>query len=328
VKAFVTQADFTCRNIGLKPFERPNVTISAPVGDGGRCKNRSDDVKTIQIALNSFSALDGGSSPSLVPDGICGRLTKAAILHFQKKWEADLSPFSPDGVVDIDGPTIKRFRKGAGTPATSAQQFAAHLARVTEIITTARAAITLARASQQLTGMSSSLPSISDFSIAALARIERHFHVSKTSNPSLAITRVEQVYLDMQRAIGHIPQGVVLLVDEPPSFAVGAFMFTAGGGYRHHLPGDVFNGTNLPIDSIYLCPRSRTLIGDNFVYAIIHELGHYVGPDSSEDFAYFHKDPQKYRNLTPEFAFRNADCYSQFAFDAVGKRDFKIEQGG
>jgi hypothetical protein len=328
VKAFVTQADFTCLNIVVNRVEPRKVTIHDPVGDGGRCRNRHDDVKAIQTALNAFSPLDGGPSPPLVPDGICGRLTKAAILHFQQKWKDDLLPFLPDGIIDKDGPTIKRLRQGPGASATPAQQFAANRARVTEIITTAQAALTLAKTSPLLTGIPSSLPSISDFSNAALEKVKRHFHVDKTAKPLLQITRIEQVFLDMQRAIGHIPQGVVLFVDEPPSFGAGSFMFTAGGGFRHHLRDDVFDGTNLPVDSIYLCPRSRTLIGDNFVYAVIHELAHYVGPDLSTDFAYFHKDPQKYRSLTPDLAFLNGDCYSQFSFDAIGRRDFIIHQGG
>src|SRR5258708_4060479 len=161
----------------------------------------------------------GGPSPPLVPDGICGRLTKGAILDFQKKWKDDLLPFLPDGIIDKDGPTIKRLRQGPGASATPAQQFAAHRARV--------AALTLAKTSPLLTGIPSSLPSISDFSNAALEKVERHFHVRKTTNPLPQITRIEQVFLDMQRAIGHIPQGIVLFVDEPPSFAVGSFMFTA-----------------------------------------------------------------------------------------------------
>jgi hypothetical protein len=322
LKAFVTQGDFTCQSSVIMRIGPRNVTIHAPVGDGARCGNHHDDVKAIQTALNTFSPLDGGPSPPLVLDGKCGRLTKAAILHFQQKWKEDLSPFLPDGVVDPDGPTIKRLSKGPGRPATPSQQFAAHRARLIEIITAAQAALTLAKTDFLLKG----IPSIPDFSRAALERVNRHFHVRKTANPLLQITRIEQVFLDMQRAIGHIPQGIVLFVDEPPSFAVGHFMFSAGGGYRHHLPTDVFDRTNLPIDSIYLCPRSRTLIGDNFVYAVIHELGHYVGPDSSDDFAYFHKNPEKYRSLTPEAAFLNADCFSQFSFDAIGKRDFRVHQ--
>jgi len=41
---------------------------------------------------------------------------------------------------------------------------------------------------------------------------------------------------------------------------------------------------------------------------MIHELAHYVPPMSLQigDQAYFRKDPQKYRNLDPEKAYRNA----------------------
>ena len=43
-----------------------------------------------------------------------------------------------------------------------------------------------------------------------------------------------------------------------------------------------------------------------------------------DDFAYFHKDPNKYANLSPALTLRNADCYSQFAYDAIGKANFNI----
>jgi hypothetical protein len=66
---------------------------------------------------------------------------------------------------------------------------------------------------------------------------------------------------------------------------------------------------------------------------MIHELAHYVGPipkafviDGIEDHAYFHKGSQSYKNLAPEKAFKNADCYAQFAFDAVGKPDYDATQ--
>ena len=114
-------------------------------------------------------------------------------------------------------------------------------------------------------------------------------------------------------AIGHIPQGVILAMDEPPEIAVGSFMFTFMGGYNLLTSKENFKGISLA--SIYLCPKSKTLDQDAFVYAMIHELAHYVGPTKNgiDDFAYFHKDPVKYANLFSPLRTRNADCYSQFA---------------
>ena len=106
-------------------------------------------------------------------------------------------------------------------------------------------------------------------------------------------------------------------------------MFSFMGGYHRRLlnPGDsppVSDG--IDTTSIYFCPAARTLNGEAFAYAMTHELAHYVGPmeNGIDDNAYFHKTPDKYRNLTPTAAFHNADSYAQFAFDAVGKPDFDV----
>lgn len=314
LRVFVTQPDFTCI---LNHVHRLVITIQAPVGTGGRCANRVDDVKVIQTALNRFDPVDGGPSPRLDPDGNCGRLTKAAILHFQEKWKADLVPFKPDGVIDVNGPSIARLRKGAGAPASAASLLLRHRARIVEILTAVQAALTLAN---------SALLNLDSLGIGrdALAKVERHFHVQTTNSPLHQLTLIQQIYLDMQRAIGHTPQGPALVLDEPPRIAVGSFMFAAAGGFRAHLPTDLLpNG--LPPDSIYLCPRSRTLNTEAFSYALIHELSHFVGPETLGDVAYFHKDQQAYRNLTALQALQNADSYSQFAFDAVGKPDFRAD---
>jgi hypothetical protein len=96
------------------------------------------------------------------------------------------------------------------------------------------------------------------------------------------------------------------------------------GGYHFISTNETFEG--LPVSSIYLCPKAKTLDRDAFVYAMIHELAHFTGPKDNgvDDFAYFHKDPNKYANLSPALTLRNADCYSQFAYDAIGKANFNI----
>ena len=114
-------------------------------------------------------------------------------------------------------------------------------------------------------------------------------------------------------------------MDEPPQIATGFIMFAYDNGYTYRGQTDV-SSDGLHYGSIYLCPRSRALNQEEFAYAMIHELGHYVPPLGLQivDNAYYHKDPQKYNRLDPEKAYRNADCYSQFAFDAIGKPGFKV----
>src|SRR5258708_12955785 len=57
------------------------VAISAPVGRGPLARNQSDDVRTIQDALNQVTVAGaaGGPIPFLAADGICGPRTNAPI---------------------------------------------------------------------------------------------------------------------------------------------------------------------------------------------------------------------------------------------------------
>jgi hypothetical protein len=80
-------------------------TISASVGEGS--VNRPADVRTIQEMLNKALPGWGGPTPKLALDGICGRLTKAAIRRFQ---QVQLSTyFTPDGRVDPRQKTLLRL---------------------------------------------------------------------------------------------------------------------------------------------------------------------------------------------------------------------------
>ncbi len=83
-----------------------NVKISASVGRSG--VNRADDVRAIQRLLNDVSVANGGPTPSLVVDGICGPRTTDAIQKFQLKhfgWKG------ADGRVDPDGPTLRKLNE-------------------------------------------------------------------------------------------------------------------------------------------------------------------------------------------------------------------------
>jgi len=158
---------------------------------------------------------------------------------------------------------------------------------------------------------------IKDFLVA-----DRHFHVKKSNNPSAHLARLRYAYSCMLTAIGYIPKGVILAVDEPPQIATSALMFTFMDGYND--PTGKWRG--IPRSSIYLCPAARTLGDDSFVYAMIHELAHFANK-GVDDHAYFHKQRHVYEHLSTELAFGNADCYAHFAFEAIGKSNFNIRMG-
>lgn len=307
------------------------VVITAAVGNQPppRCPNRAGDVRTIQLALNKFTPLEGGPAPPLAPDGIFGPKTRDAIYHFQKKW--DIKPKGwkvPDGIVDPEGPTIQRLRKGSGPAANLPVEFMGRIPRVIGVLTGARAALTLARTFVQRAGgggIGGSFPPFESIGQAEARKVDRHFHIAGLANPLGRLAEIDTMFLNMLTAIGFVPQGVVLAADEPPGMAQGSFMFTFAGGYHYRSRTDTFEGIH--VGSIYLCPKSRTLGEDAFAYAMVHELAHYTGPQVNgiTDHAYFHKNAEAYRRLTPQLAFRNADSYSQFAFDAIGKPDFRVD---
>jgi hypothetical protein len=78
--------------------------LTASVGEGGR--NAPDDVRVVQSKLNGVSTDQGGPLPLLDVDGICGPKTKGAILHFQRRYPAELIS---DGRIDRDKNTWKKL---------------------------------------------------------------------------------------------------------------------------------------------------------------------------------------------------------------------------
>ena len=45
-----------------------------------------------------------------------------------------------------------------------------------------------------------------------------------------------------------------------------------------------------------------------------------------DDRAYFRNDPEKYRNMSPDEAIWNADTYSMYEFEVIGKPEFSAIQ--
>src|SRR5262245_2070447 len=75
------------------------IAIFEPVGQGPLARNRPNDVKTIQEALNQVTVLGqvGGPLPFLTVDGLVGPNTRAAILNFQ---QVQVPSINPDGLVE------------------------------------------------------------------------------------------------------------------------------------------------------------------------------------------------------------------------------------
>jgi hypothetical protein len=338
VQALVFNANHVCTTQALGGGGSADFAISAPVGatTSGRVRNLPGDTRKIQTALNRFPPRDGGPDPKLVVDGDCGRLTKGTILSLQKKF--NLTPKkkdTPDGIVDVNGPTIDRLRAGPGRVPDGPKEFFARIPQVVGIATAARAALDAAIFRLQFGTRPGGLPGLDQLGQLAVDRAERHFHINSTQDPIARLRKVQQLFFRMQTAIGFVPKGMFLAVDEPPESAVGAFFFTVAGGFDIRDPDAKFDGTDLPVNSIYICPKGRALSEDGFAYGMIHELAHFVGPQHPDkaddpDFAItdigaFHRGT--IARLSADQAIRNADSYSQFAFDAIGKPNFNVDTG-
>lgn len=328
----VMSAGWTCAPARLYRGlpEDGTITISAPVGPARppRCLNVPKDVETIQGALNQFSYTEGGPENRLVVDGIMGPLTAAAIKRFQEKWGLKPKGWNHvDGIVDPNGKTIRRLRMGPNYNRGSLPAlFVSRIPRVMQIVTAARAALTSAKRYYTRKRILGDLPSLVRFGEADAKKVDRHFHVAKLPDPVRRIEQIEKIFFAMQTAIGYVPMGLLLAVDEPPGIARGSIMFTFMSGYHQRKQSDV-DPNGLAYASIYLCPYARSLQPESFVYCMIHELAHFVGPIGMQidDHAYYHQNSAEYFRLGPEQAYRNADSYSRYAFDVIGKPDLKLE---
>jgi hypothetical protein len=96
------------------------VSISRSVGAGGA--NLRADVLTIQNALNRVPDLQGGASPALTLDGLCGPLTTGAIRRFQT---AQFPEVPADARIDPGQRTLRRLNDllARGAPLSFAAGF-------------------------------------------------------------------------------------------------------------------------------------------------------------------------------------------------------------
>lgn len=125
----------------------------------------------------------------------------------------------------------------------------------------------------------------------------------------------------MQTAIGHIPQGIMLVSDEPCEKFRGSLAYAYAGGYDLSVWTTVNQG--IAAATIWLCPRLQSVDRESFTCILIHELAHFVGPQVGtgqdiNDHAYHHKG-NGLAKLLPWQRLHNADSFAQFAFDAAGR---------
>jgi hypothetical protein len=312
--------------------------ISASVGERG--VNLPADVMHVQQLLNGISPGQGGPQPALKVDGIVGPFTLRAISRFQSR---NLG-FS-DGRVDPGGRTITELEQRAevdtsvdalkpaakpATPANSAGNsvMAQSIRRAiaTSVIPDARRALekTLLELDQirlqLLRAGTSLLPAPKSEAV-----LNRHFATAALSNSAkvASLLFIQSTVANMKAVVdgrkgffGGDPFGPNMIeadpIPPPPKDIRNAFAYspTQTGNKKRQAKLGV-SPSRLYLTSL-IDGRSR----DFFLYALMHELAHFVDNEKVAaivDHAYGHQD--SYQTLAHPLRLRNAECYGLLAFE-------------
>ena len=167
------------------------IAISQPVGQGFGARNLSDDVKTIQEALNqvALQGEPGGPIPFLKVDGIKGPKTQAAILDFQRKQVKDINA---DGLIEPEGKTLLRLN--ALVAPVSKFDLNAKLAAALPLVR-----MSLAAAISNMTAIITSGPVPAGPAAVAADQLKRHFKLDTLSASDQSAGRLNlfETYTEM-----------------------------------------------------------------------------------------------------------------------------------
>lgn len=278
------------------------VAISASVGAGGA--NRPADVRAIQQALNDLPPGSGGPVPPLKVDGICGPLTRAAILKFQ---QAHMG-LAKDARVDRGGSTLSEINASLDPSLRAADPKS--LAMESVPVSAFWTRLALAALNGPLVGNTR-------------AALDTHFHTASGPKPEahylqfirLNYTRVlhileiaGQVFRSRSDAQATADQGVDPADGEPfpaYTFFAGSINFTRN--FKPFKSGDGFG------------PMCRAAM-------VLHEPVHFIDrrADVNND---FYEHGSQYDSLTPEQAIHNPSSYVCFAEQITFGSDVRFGAG-
>ena len=358
ISAVVRYSNGECRDMYLEDRvqSRGGIELSASVGVNGI--NQRDDVRTIQKALNNVSLANGGPRTPLIVDGICGEKTKKAIQEFQLKhfgWKG------ADGRVDSDQVTIRKLRECQENKTIQAPQQNQNKNKLSSnqndlepnpyvipaIYTCIPEAMRWIRSAKRvldfarifLEGRNTfTKPGQKEYGL-----VSKYFHTDKVSKNQAAssISFINQIYLNMEMAIGHISPltsyGSGYFQEDPTvgnneKGSYNAYSFYGGWTRRNPKTGlprmskeDNYVGPNLRQDTIFFATNNIVNRRPEFyTLLIVHELSHFVGPEVAlpnriGDHSYRHR--ANFFKLNNYLATRTADCYAFFAGEAKLHRE-------
>lgn len=322
--------DNKCRPLHFENgYSAGSIVIGASVGIKG--VNQTEDVRTIQQALNDVPESEGRPLPLLVTDGICGNKTKDAIQKFQLKhfgWKL------ADGRVDPYRQTIAKLNqlvRGSGYSigtGSKENRIPRAVEMLNETLSLVRAARANLHAAIPVVNLSDFSSPFSVFSRAELMKkVNAHFRVDDypVSQRSKILQQLLKIYERMLEVFSRRggPWGTAIFELDPINQKNLAYTF--GGGFFRGGRTSVINRTSLREDSIYLCDLLDRQGKDWFTSTVVHELAHFCGgitgtPEHIKDHAYGWYDYPKMKSLTPRQLLFNATSYSNFAFDAKHSR--------
>ncbi len=315
------------------------IAVSAPVGINGT--NLANDVKTIQDTLNRVSPAEGGASPLLVVDGICGQKTKDAIQKFQLQqfgWSG------ADGKINPGGQTITRLNEilgGTNRPAASGGSstpvddetaneifktaLTAGLQKAKKWIQAAQANLDIAIIYVDQPDVPTLLPSFGRAERMRLAN--RYFKIDEVnmSQRRFILQRIRYVYATMLQVFER-PGGLwgerAFEIDSSGKAFKENPITAAHTDYGGYFKGSVPNQfqKELRADSIFFVRENMSFFVpiNNAAGTIVHELSHFCGDVRMgwriDDFgAYGEPEIANVAKLTLAQRVRHADTYTRFA---------------
>ncbi|WP_024879006.1 peptidoglycan-binding domain-containing protein [Methylosinus sp. LW3] len=310
------------RSADAPPARKPDeVRISESVGLGG--VNSYSDVLKIQQLLDKIPKINGGPAPLLATDGICGPLTRGAILDFQKK-QFPANPqfhdgWRPDGRVDPGKWTIDKMNVIANW---GSRTDLLEIARKQAPVARARVMNALHRLS--VVRSSYALPSPL-FSNAQLKReADWHFKFHKAAYPLENIDAVSTIYQRMNAALTKFIAGSFPLFQLSDHYREDALAYAHVGGYSFSI-AEIESGEQ----GAYIYVANERF---GSLPVIIHELGHYCGgrfrsgreidhvstPHPKPNGAAREAGRHDYRRMTPQEALKNVYSYQVYALPEMG----------
>jgi peptidoglycan hydrolase-like protein with peptidoglycan-binding domain len=272
-----------------------DITIERSVGQGGA--NQSNDVFKIQYALDQVAPIDGGPTPPLKVDGLCGPKTIKAIRDFQMKhfgWQG------ADGRIDPGRQTLAMLnlkRNRNTTPhlppslATTGWLLADFLKHVPHTRACVEAAIQKVQSAKAF-GPGTYL-------------VEKHY---RTSANMASLNRIENVYSMMLKVLDRADFYTTLdTTDEGEGISSVAFA-RLGGFFIPNNEGKIkiregaWVASNIP---------------DFAAFVMIHEMRHFV--EQQGDIGHHGKGwvtDEGMVKLRPDQTIFNCDTYAGFALEA------------